>query len=395
MAKKFDVAVGVQGAKRHEEMQLQQVRLLPTDKSEIESRRSVDLLRNFRFKHADVSMKAVPIIAANMFGVGNTLMAEVFHKHGMLVAMEKHLDQTAITKFLREHQGQTAIPTVGFTEADGRNLKAIFEAAGQSKPASIIIDVPNGHMQKMLDAIEDYRREYPDTVIMAGNVATGSMARKIVKAGADVVKVGIGPGSACTTKMIAGTHRPQFSAVRDCARAVHEMGGYVIADGGVKTAGDVAIAMAAGGDFVMIGGAFSAHDESGEPVYEDSKGKKWMEFMGSSSAEYMNRTVGEVAHYRAPEGELQWIPYKGSIEAPGAIIQEILGGMRSAFSYAGSDSIKDFTKKARRAYDGEKGGLRLVKATVDISGSKGSPSEIVNGEANPITGKQPRPELIK
>lgn len=388
-------AKGVRGAWPFEELQLQQVRQMPIDESLINSRREVNLVREFHFPWAKKSLKSVPIIAANMFGVGVIPMAEVFDKHKMLVAMEKHINPAEVGAFLQRHKGHTAIPTVGFTINDGQNLKAIFEAAGEHKPRSIIIDVPNGHMQKMLDTIEAYRREYPNTVIMAGNVATGSMARKIIQAGADVVKVGIGPGSACTTKMIAGTHRPQFAAVRECAEAVHELRGYIIADGGVKTAGDIEIAYAGGGDFVMIGGAFGAHDESGEPIYVDEKGNKWMEFMGSSSAAYMNRTQGEVAHYRAPEGELQWIPYKGSIEAEGAIIQEALGGLRSALSYAASDSVGELARKARNTYLGKDDCLILVKAEIDISsGSKGRPSRIVRGENNPITGKEPRLELI-
>lgn len=388
-------AKGIRGAAPYEELHIQQVRLLPSDESEVESRRAVNLIRSFHFKNAGVSTSFLPVMASNMFGVGTTTMAQALHKHQMLVAMEKHVKPNDVAQFLRTHEGNTAIPTVGFAEADGRNLRAIFEAAGKYRPNMIIIDVPNGHMRKELDTIELYRREYPGVVIMAGNVATGTMARKIIQAGADVVKVGIGPGSACTTKMVAGAHRPQGGAIRECAEAVHSLGAYIIGDGGVKTAGDVAIAMALGADIVMIGGAFGAHDESGQPIYMDEKGQEWQEFMGSSSAAYMLRTQGEVAHYRAPEGELQWILHKGSILAPGAILQEIMGGMRSAFSYAGASNIVEFSTMARRTYEGKDGGLLLVKADMGgSSGSKVTPFRIVKGRANPITGMQPRLELI-
>jgi GMP reductase len=400
MSKKFDPtvgpALGVQGAWPFEELQLQQVRLLPADNTVIESRSKVELARKFDFIHAQASMTVVPIIAANMFGVGTIQMAKIFDEKKMLVALEKHADTAGVVDFLRHHDGRTAVPSAGFAAGDFNRVMDIFHQAALDGPRSIVLDVPNGHMDKMLSTIEHYRKEFPGTILIAGNVATGSMAAKLIEAGADAVKVGIGPGSACTTKMIAGTHRPQFAAVRECAEAVHKLGGYVIADGGVKTAGDVAVAMAAGGDFVMMGGAFAAHDESGEPIYIDDKGREWQEFMGSSSAAYMTRTKGEVAHYRAAEGELQWIPHKGSIRAPGAILQEIEGGLRSAFTYVNAASTEEFARMARATYNNEDGGLNLVKAQIDVtSSSKGIPSKIVDGRANPVTGKEPRPELIQ
>ena len=389
-------AKGVKGAWPFEELQLQQVRLLPNDNSTINSRSEIDLVRNFNLRHAGRSLACTPLIAANMFGTGTIPMAEELAKHKMLVAFEKHLPAREAASFLIRHRGQTGMPSLGFREKDEQNLTEIFNITRANAPRAIVIDVPNGHMVKMLETVARYRSDWPEVAIIAGNVATGSMAAKLVMAGADIVKVGIGPGSACTTKMIAGTHRPQFAAVRECAEVVHTLGGHVVADGGVKTAGDAAIALAAGADFVMIGGAFAAHDESGQPIYKDDKGREWQEFMGSSSAAYMTRTQGEVAHYRAAEGELQWIPHKGSITAPGAIIQELLGGLRSAFSYAGARSPEEFSNMARATYSGEEGGLQLVKAQIDSSGGgKGQPSRIVGGRPNPITGAMPRMELIQ
>ena len=389
-------ATGVRGALPDEELQLQQVRLIPNDETEVESRSQVCLQRVFEFPHANRLDRMSPIFAANMFGVGTIPMAKALEKENMLVALDKHLDVESVVTFLQEHEGRTAIPSVGFGEEDEKRAKQIFEQTGRNAPSMIVIDVPNGHMKKMVDTVRHYRKEFPGIALVAGNVATGSMAKKLVEAGADIIKVGIGPGSACTTKLVAGTHRPQFSAVRDVAQNVHDMGAYVIADGGVRTAGDVAVALAAGADFVMIGGAFAAHNESGEPIYKDENGNEFQEFMGSSSAAYMKRTKGDVAHYRAAEGELQWIPHKGSILQPGAILSEIKGGVRSAASYVGAASLADLSKMARATYRGNEGGLKMVKAEMGINGSGGAakPSKIISGRENPITGQEPREDLI-
>jgi GMP reductase len=391
----FGPSTGVSGAKHDEELQLQNIRLLPNDETEIESRSKVSLRRKFDFPNAKISMEFLPIFAANMFGVGTIEMAKALKNNDMIVAFDKHLPVESIVAFLCENEGKTGIPTVGFSHQDSERLGTIFEQAGRHAPRMIIIDVPNGHMRKMLETIRNYRVKYPNTVIVAGNVATGSMAAKLIKAGADMVKVGIGPGSACTTKLIAGTHRPQAAAARECAVAVHKLGGYALVDGGTRTAGDVAIALALGGDAVMIGGAFAAHTESGQPIYTDREGKQWQEFMGSSSRAYMTRTAGEIAHYRAGEGELQWLPHKGSIIGDGAIINKIEGGLRSAFSYAGASSIGEFCAMARRTYRRQSGGLRLVKADLAVPSNKGIGNpHIISGETNPLSGLAPIQELI-
>lgn len=298
-----------------------------------------------------------------MTGTGNLRMAEAFIEHNMLVALEKFTPPEEIISFYRKHTAavHTAIPTIGLKGEDEQRLSQIFAGTTYRPPSMIVIDVPNGHMRKMVEAVKYYRAKYPETVIVAGNVATGSMARKLVEAGADVVKVGIGPGSACTTKRIAGVHRPQFAAVRECAVVAHSLGAYVICDGGIVESGDAIVAFAAGADFIMIGGMYAAHDQSGNAIYMDENGVLWQKFMGSSSAEYQAKTNGGMETYKASEGAVKWVRHKGDIMRT---VENLLGGIRSGASYAGASDLGVLAEMARKTYQGKSGGVRLVKAEI-------------------------------
>ncbi|MGB1777824.1 MAG: IMP dehydrogenase, partial [Candidatus Thalassarchaeaceae archaeon] len=185
------------------------------------------------------------------------------------------------------------------------------------------------------------RREFPDKIIIAGNVATNEMTEALILAGADIVKVGIGPGSVCTTRKVAGVGYPQLSAIAECADAAHGLGGHVMADGGCNSPGDIAKAFAAGADFVMLGGMFAGHDESGGDLVESDDGQLYKSFHGMSSSTAMERHYGEIAKHRAPEGKAVSVPYRGPLSKT---VQSILGGVRSSCSYVGARRIKDLPK---------------------------------------------------
>jgi GMP reductase len=195
----------------------------------------------------------------------------------------------------------------------------------------LCLDVANGYTQHFFKAIEKTREMFPDHILIAGNVATPEAAEQVILSGADIVKVGIGPGKACSTRFVTGVGYPQLSAVIETADAVHGLSGHIIADGGCKTPGDVAKAFCAGADFVMLGYLFAGHDETGQDFY------------GMSSAKAQTKYYGEVKEYRASEGlELQ-ITSRGPLRDT---IQQILGGLRSCCSYIGASEIKHMPKCA-------------------------------------------------
>ena len=204
----------------------------------------------------------------------------------------------------------------------------------------ICIDVANGYREVFLNFVKKVRGEFPDKIVIAGNVATREMTEALILAGADIVKVGIGPGSVCTTRKVAGVGYPQLSAISECADAAHGLNGHVMSDGGCSSPGDVAKAFAAGADFVMLGGMLAGHDESGGELVEDSEGA-YKSFYGMSSAKAMETHYGEIADHRAPEGKEVRVPYRGPLEVT---VQSILGGLRSACSYVGARRIKDLPK---------------------------------------------------
>ncbi|MDO8952026.1 MAG: GMP reductase, partial [Draconibacterium sp.] len=205
----------------------------------------------------------------------------------------------------------------------------------------ICIDVANGYSEHFVAFVKKMRKHFTDKVIMAGNVVTGEMVEELLLAGADIIKVGIGPGSVCTTRVKTGVGYPQLSAIIECADAAHGIGGQIVSDGGCSTPGDVAKAFGAGADFVMLGGMLAGHDESGGEVFERD-GKQYRQFYGMSSVTAMKMHVGGVADYRASEGKTVDVPYRGNVENT---IQDILGGIRSTCTYVGASQLKELTKR--------------------------------------------------
>ena len=265
-------------------------------------------------------------------------------------ALHKHYHEDALVDFFSKHSHHwysmgTAIEDLEKFEKVNDRLRP-----HQGPPPYVCIDVANGYSEKFVEFVKEFRNNHPYTTIMAGNVVTGEMVEQLILAGADVVKVGIGPGSVCTTRKMTGIGYPQLSAVIECADAAHGLGGLVCADGGCTTPGDIAKAFGAGADFVMLGGMLAGHDEcDGHDVYNepnhDDEGNSipsHMKFYGMSSKAAMDKHSGGVAEYRASEGKEVLVPYRGRVENT---VREILGGLRSACTYTGSRNLKELPKR--------------------------------------------------
>merc|ERR1712039_412825 len=194
----------------------------------------------------------------------------------------------------------------------------------------------------MGSCIRKIRAKYPAKTIMAGNVVTKEMTEELIFSGADIIKVGIGPGSVCTTRKQTGVGYPQLSAVIECADAAHGLGGRVVSDGGCTCPGDLSKAFGAGADFVMLGGMLAGHDESGGELMETSPGVFHKIFYGMSSDTAMTKHAGGVAEYRSSEGKTVRVPYRGPIEAT---MNDILGGIRSACTYVGAKELRELSKR--------------------------------------------------
>merc|ERR1719460_1610860 len=206
----------------------------------------------------------------------------------------------------------------------------------------ICMDVANGYSEAFVRCIKEVRSRFPAITIMAGNVVTKEMTEELILAGADIIKVGIGPGSVCTTRKQTGVGYPQVSAVVECADAAHGLGGHIISDGGCTCPGDVAKAFGAGADFVMMGGMLAGHDQSGGEVTVKPSGQKVKLFYGMSSSTAMEKHSGGVAEYRASEGKTVEVPYRGDVNAT---LLDVLGGIRSACTYTGAGKLKEMSKR--------------------------------------------------
>mgnify|MGYP003136389409 CR=1 FL=1 len=314
--------------------------LIRPKRSTLTSRKNVSLERDFVFRHGQ-EWTGIPVVAANMDSTGTVEMGRVFSENDMVTCLSKHIDMFDTDSDLHD---PNMVPSYGMS-MDDRN--ALLSGSAQNmtrrfleKKAFICLDVANGYMEGFVDYVRDVRQLYPDKIIIAGNVVTAEMTEALILAGADIVKVGIGPGSVCTTRKVAGVGYPQLSAVIECADAAHGIGGHIMADGGCTCPGDVAKAFGAGADFVMLGGMLAGHDEcEGDVVEVDGIAHK--RFYGMSSTTAMDRHSGGVAVHRAAEGKTVDVPYRGAVQNT---IQEILGGLRSACTYVGAENLKALPK---------------------------------------------------
>ncbi len=311
-------------------------------RSTLKSRSQVSLIRKFSFLHSDIIWEGIPIMAANMDTVGTFEMAKAIGHHKLFTTIHKHYSPEQWKEFIQKDEegikNFIAVST-GTSKKDSEKLKTIIDHCSELK--FICIDVANGYSEHFVEFVKQTRAQYPNKVIIAGNVVTGEMVEELLLAGADVIKVGIGPGSVCTTRVKTGVGYPQLSAIIECADAAHGLGGQIISDGGCATPGDVAKAFGAGADFVMMGGMFAGHDENGGELIEEG-GNKFKQFYGMSSETAMNKHSGGVAEYRASEGKTVQVPYRGSIENT---LKDILGGLRSTCTYVGANRLKELTKR--------------------------------------------------
>ena len=358
--------------------------LIRPKRSTLGSRKEVDLERGFTFRNykpyvaTDVlpdgypvvqeqyrHYRGTPIMAANMDGVGTFEMADELASQKIMTCLVKTYSVEHLVAFFGtdsvERREYVAM-SIGIKDKDADKFAQVYKQSSKGLKY-VCIDVANGYSERFSNFVRLFRKEYPNVVIIAGNVVTGEMTEELILNGADIVKVGIGPGSVCTTRIQTGVGYPQLSAVIECADAAHGLGGHIIADGGCSTPGDVAKAFAGGADFVMLGGMLAGHDEGGgevitkkyetneknglERVYEE---KHFVQFYGMSSDAANTKHFGGLKDYRSSEGREVLVPYRGAVANT---IQNILGGIRSTCTYAGASRLKHLMRCATfiRCYD--------------------------------------------
>ena len=308
-------------------------------RSTLSSRKDVELKRTYKFKYSNHQWTGTPIIAANMDGVGELEVAKSLAKFEIMTCLTKQHDIKSIKRnsAIKEIFPHLALST-GTSDKDYKRLNEILKEFSFFE--FICIDIANGYSDHFSKFVKSVREKYPTKTIIAGNVVTADMAQELVLSGADIVKVGIGPGSVCTTRIQTGVGYPQLSAVMECADAAHGLGAHIIADGGCTCPGDVAKGFGGGADFVMLGGMLAGHDE-GKGRIINSKGSKFIEFYGSSSIVANKKHYGGLSDYRSSEGRAVRVKYRGKIKDT---ISNILGGIRSSCTYVGAPSLKQLSK---------------------------------------------------
>jgi len=317
--------------------------LMEPKRSTLSSRRDVDMTRKFTFRNSGKVMNFTPIFASNMDGVGTFSMAKVLQKHQMMTVITKSTTveqwREAVGTGLRLQSVSVCTGTNKIWDpeaADYKNMQGVLSNFPDVK--MITIDVANAYHQNFVDFIKQVRDEYPEKVIVAGNVVTPEMVEELIINGADMVKIGIGPGSVCTTRTMTGIGVPQFSAIVECADAANGVDGHIMADGGCVWPGDIAKAFGGGAHAVMIGGMLAGHDESEQPVVD---GK--VEFYGMSSDRAREKHGKRKDGYRGNEGRWISLPHRGPVEPT---VEDILGGVRSSATYIGARRLKDMPKCA-------------------------------------------------
>ena len=343
--------------------------LIRPKRSTLGSRKQVDLHRGFNFRNFKPvtdqpdrkHWRGLPIMASNMDGVGTFEVADKLAQDGMFTCLVKTYSAMQLVGFFddpdKPQRKEFVAYSMGITEEDHNKFRLVYEQAPEIK--YVCIDVANGYSERFLEFVKQFRTLYPHIVIIAGNVVTADQTQELILNGADIVKVGIGPGSVCTTRIKTGVGYPQLSAVIECADAAHGLGGHIIADGGCTCPGDIAKAFAGGADFVMLGGMLAGHDEGGGevitkhfangeatkldngnflPHYEQ---KQFVQFYGMSSKAANDKHFEGLKEYRASEGRDVLVPYRGELKNT---LQDILGGLRSTCTYAGAARLKHLSK---------------------------------------------------
>ena len=341
--------------------------LIRPKRSTLSSRKQVQLERGFTFRNYQPDFpdnikhkhyRGVPIMASNMDGVGTFEMADKLAEGGIFTCLVKTYTVEQLVEYFNSNipeRTNNVAMSIGTSDDDFHKLVDVqAEVCDQLK--YVCMDIANGYSDHFAQHVRKVREAFPHLVIIAGNVVTGEMTEELILAGADIVKVGIGPGSVCTTRIQTGVGYPQLSAVIECADAAHGLGGHIIADGGCTCPGDVAKAFAGGADFVMLGGMLAGHDEGGGDVITkrywsneilDDTGlqnvdkKQFVQFYGMSSDAANTKHFGGLKDYRSSEGREVLVPYRGEVAAT---VQDLLGGLRSTCTYAGALKLKQLSK---------------------------------------------------
>ena len=315
-------------------------------RSTLSSRSEVSLERTFYFKYSKQSWTGIPIISSNMDTVSSIEMFKTLSKHKCLTCFHKYINIPDIVKACKEgYDSNYFILSTGISDNDYKNLIDNYHIllAQNIDLKFICIDVANGYMFKLIDFCKKVRKSFPNVTLIAGNVVTREIVEELIISGCiDIIKVGIGSGAVCTTRLQTGVGVPQFSAVLECSDAAHGLDGMIISDGGICHPGDVSKAIGGGSDFVMIGSMLAGHLECPGEIIEEN-GEKYKLFYGMSSDTAMNKHHGGVASYRTSEGKTVKVPYKGSVENT---LQNIFGGLRSTCTYIGANKLKDISKCA-------------------------------------------------
>ena len=308
-------------------------------RSTLHSRKDVELKRTYKFKYSNHEWSGIPIMTANMDGVGELEIAKSLSKFEMITTLTKQHDIKIIKRcsYIKSIYPHLALST-GTGDKDFKRIQEILK--NYSFFQFICIDVANGYSDHFSKFVKSVREKYPTKTIIAGNVVTADMTQELILSGVDIVKVGIGPGSVCTTRIQTGVGYPQLSAVIECADAAHGLGAHIIADGGCACPGDIAKAFGGGADFVMLGGMFAGHDE-GKGKIVKKNGSKYVEFYGSSSDTANEKHYGGLLNYRSSEGKTVSVKYRGKVKDT---IHNILGGIRSSCTYVGAPSLKQLSK---------------------------------------------------
>ena len=310
--------------------------LIRPKRSTLESRNDVDLLREFKFPHSNQVWKGIPIIASNMDTVGTVEMYHSLRKYNMLTCFHKFLDIDDYPN----NEDNNYIISIGIRDEDFTKLSNLYNKSPSSCKI-ICVDIANGYIKKLVEFCQRIRKLIPHCILIAGNVVSREMVEELILNGkVDIVKVGIGSGSVCTTRLQTGVGMPQLSAIIECSDAAHGCNGHIISDGGITCPGDASKAFGAGADFVMLGSMLSGHEESGgELINED--GVDYKVFYGMSSDTAMNKHYGGVNKYRSSEGKTVKVLFKGPVEDT---INDLLGGIRSTCTYVNAKKLKDLSK---------------------------------------------------
>ena len=314
--------------------------LIRPKRSTLSSRNDIVLEREFKFPHTKHVLKCIPIIASNMDTIGTVPMYNKLKEYNMITCFNKFLDIDEYPDNDRNNDRNNYIVSIGIRDEDFDKLELLYKNFPE-KCNMICVDVANGYIKRLVEFCNKVREVVPDCILVAGNVVSREMTEELIINGrVDIVKVGIGNGSVCTTRIQTGVGIPQLSAIIECADAAHGCGGHIICDGGITCPGDASKAFGAGADFVMIGSLFAGHDESGGEFLEEN-GKQYKVYYGMSSDTAMNKHYGGVNKYRSSEGKTVKVTYKGPVENT---VDDLLGGIRSTCTYVNARKLKDLSK---------------------------------------------------